>query len=209
MRLYVSTRNVFNRISYGRYAPRHSQRIYVNVSAKTPYLPPESQPYAVKPHKLSGMVIGGEWDLQAKPITDCLKVKFCLLHWIDGLAWKDTGCFEYLLDIIRQRGRVDGLRSLNDIESRYARLDQIYEEVQKDGRLLNAHELGNAKGRNLENSGILIHLGRNGEPIFGGAGCHRIAMAISLNIDIIPAKVGMIHAKYIHQWLLEMSMKAQ
>jgi len=188
---------------YGKDAPRHSQRIYVRVSEKTPYLPPEATPHPNQLRRLSGMIIGGDWDLQTKALLSCPRVHYCFLHWKEGLAWKDTGCYEYLLGIIHNRGRIDGLRSLDDIKIRYCRLDELYKKVKKDGRLLNAHELGKARGRNLENKGILIHIGRKGEPIFGGSGCHRIAMAISLGIQKIPAKLGMVHIEYIPKWLAQ------
>ncbi|WP_028575696.1 hypothetical protein [Desulfonatronovibrio hydrogenovorans] len=200
MRLYVILRNLRNKLIYGINAPRHSQRIYAKVSEQIPFLPPEAQPYAVRPHRLSGLIVGGDWDNKTASIYTCPKVKFSLMHWQQGIPWAETGCFEYLLEIIRQRGRVDGLRTLDDIKARYYRLDQVYKQVKNEGKLRNASELGRARKKNLENSGILIHLDRQGNPIFGGSGCHRIAMAISLGIQIIPAKLGLVHADYLSEW---------
>ncbi|RQD56886.1 MAG: hypothetical protein D5R98_09695 [Desulfonatronovibrio sp. MSAO_Bac4] len=203
MRLYVVIRNLRNKLVYGMNAPRHSQRIYAKVSEQTPFLPPKAQPYPVRPHRLSGLIVGGDWGNKTTSIYTCPKVKFSLMHWQQGIPWADTGCFEYLLEIIRQRGRVDGLRNLSEIRARYDKLDEIFEQVKQDGRLRNAQELGKARGKHLENSGVLIHLNSQGEPVFGGSGCHRIAMAISLGIEEIPAKLGMVHSEYIPVWLAE------
>lgn len=204
MRLYAVLRNVKNRVAYGAFAPKHSQRIYVNISGCTHYLPPEARPYAYMPRRLSGLVLGGDWDLRLEPIDKCPKVRFCLLHWQQGVPWEETGCFEYSLDMIGREGVFDGMRTLDDVKARYKRLDEIYEQVKKERRLRNASELGVARGRNREGHGITIHLDRTGKPVFGESGCHRMAMAVSLGLETIPAKIGIVHADYMPGWMNRM-----
>jgi len=201
MRLYAVLRNIKNRLAYGRHAPWHSQRIYVDATRCTHHLPPGERPYSYMPRRLSGIVVGGDWDRRVKPIDQSPKVGFCLLHWRSGISWEETGCYEYSMAIIEKEGVLDGMRSLDEVKERYIRLDEIFERVKKERRLLNASELGTARGKNREDHGIMIHLDRKGNPVFGDSGCHRMAMAVVLGLTCIPAKVGIVHEEFIPGWI--------
>ena len=42
-----------------------------------------------------------------------------------------------------------------------------------------------------------MHIGKNGNPFFGGGGSHRLAMAICLEVEFIPIQVGLIHEDFV------------
>lgn len=65
-------------------------------------------------------------------------------------------------------------------------------------------------GQNRELGGIEIHIGPEGEPIFGDSGNHRLAMALVLGLPRIPAMLGFVHedgfgrlADYRCEWKAE------
>ena len=47
-------------------------------------------------------------------------------HWHDGLSWDEAGAYQYMLELIQQLGRVDGCKNIDQIISRYAKLDNIF-----------------------------------------------------------------------------------
>ncbi|MBL1437509.1 MAG: hypothetical protein COB08_015080 [Rhodobacteraceae bacterium] len=143
-------------------------------------------------HRKSGLVVGGDWDQQRKPISEIPKIHYCLRHWHDSLSWEDAGAFDHMLELIQQKsGAVDGLTNLKDIKVRYANLDRIYAQVKADSRLQAVETI---RGKTFRKSGgIFFHLDRKGKPLFGNAGHHRLAIALSLGISHIPAQLGLVH----------------
>jgi hypothetical protein len=107
------------------------------------------------------------------------------------LSWEETGIYDAMMDQIRKHGKVDRLRTLEDIKLRYRQLDALYESVLQAGRLSPREEL--ISGNFREEGGILVNIGPDGKPYFGRKGNHRLAMAIAAGIDRIPAQLGVVH----------------
>ena len=103
-----------------------------------------------------------------------------------------------MMERIAERGELDGCRSLDDVIARYERLDVMFERVTREKRLRTMSEVRPDNFR--ERGGVYIHIGRHNNPIFGGGGCHRLAMAITLGIDEIPAQVGVVHPDALARW---------
>lgn len=78
------------------------------------------------------------------------------------------------------------------LRERYARLDEIFAEVRREGRLRHTHELA-AADSGIGWNGIEVHIGADGEPILGDAGLHRFAMAKVLGLERVPALLGFVH----------------
>ena len=87
------------------------------------------------------------------------------------------------------------------IISRFNMLDRAFEETKKTRRLKTRKEVNPSNFR--EHDGILVHIGKNGKPYFGGNGFHRLAMAKVLKLEKIPACIGLIDKdslKYLDEY---------
>ena len=98
-------RDIANRVSHGQAAPRAQERIWVDPSRMTRIYTrnPLETPDFRRQH--SGMVIGGDWDTHTEPLDQSWKIAACLAHCRDGIAWKDTGVFDRMSDMIAERDR--------------------------------------------------------------------------------------------------------
>src|SRR5690625_7470579 len=82
-------------------------------------------------------------------------------------------------------------------------LDRAYQETKKLGRLKTRKEMD--PGNFREKDGILVHIDDRGKPVFGGNGFHRLSISKALQLEKIPACVGMVdigamdHMKKFHQ----------
>lgn len=149
----------------------------------------------------SGLVVAGGWHERATCLDEDLKFGFCLQHWSQGVSWEDAGVFEFFKERIAIQGSYDGCRSMEDVKKRYANLDAIFMQVRDSGRLKSYREVApRATFRALGD--IRIHVGPGAEPIFGGAGVHRLAMAKIAEVDSIPARIGVIHPSAIPDWCI-------
>lgn len=173
-----------NVLRHGVRAPRRAERIWVDPSEVR-------ATYAGFDASDSGRVIGGGWPSRARSIEEYYKLHACRRHWVDGIGWTETGIIDELLERIRIDGHVDGLRTIEELEARYRALDEIYEVVRSEQRLRTRRELTDRAVR--ESDGILVHIGDEGQPIFGHRGGHRFVMALLLNLAIIPAQLGVVH----------------
>jgi hypothetical protein len=124
------------------------------------------------------------------------KMGISRLHWEQGLSWEETGAYEHVLARVAASGRpFDGCRDARDVVRRYTALDEVYDTVRAEGRLRCRDELG--PGGYRERGGIYVHVDRDGNPIFGGGGTHRLAMALILGLRRVPAQLGVVHPRGI------------
>jgi hypothetical protein len=179
---------------HGRRVARRYERVW---------LPPESIHRALV-HDLarsrsSGRVLSGDWDRVTRPVEQAPHVRQGLLRWRDGLPWEETGAYADLRAHIDASGGRHQGRTSRDIVDRYAELDRIFAQVSEEGRLRTSTELDPRAIR--ESAGILLHVGRDGRPLFNGSGgCHRLAMALALQLPTVPAQVGAVHASAPIDW---------
>jgi hypothetical protein len=128
------------------------------------------------------------------PVGMLVKVRCCVAHWRDGVSWEATGIFDHMLQKLDASGDPAGDRPTRaDLRRRYERLDRIFAQVVREKRLRPAHALGEDTARGAIWNGIEIHLGPGGEPIFGDAGTHRLAMARVIGLRRVPALLGVVH----------------
>lgn len=183
--------DVARMVRWGPGAPRYAELTWVN--------PRQCDRLYEGWHRYhSAQVVDGDWDLEVTPFEDDPKMRACRQHFQHGIAWENTGIYEYILtQISRRGGRYDGCESLEDVIARYRRLDTIFTRVQEEGQLRSSSSLG-APFR--ETGGVLIHFDRHGTPIFSGRGAHRLAMARVLELRSIPAVVGVVHRRAVTRW---------
>ncbi len=125
------------------------------------------------------------------PLSNLPKFAYCMRHWQDGLSWEESGAYDHIENLMESQNSVDGCRTRSDIIKRFEMLDAIFEAVRKAGELTAAGKLPNAIFR--EYGGVLVHIDRNGAPLFGLGGFHRLAIAKILKFPSFPAQIGLVH----------------
>lgn len=181
---------------HGWRAPRWGQRIWVD-PAEVRYT------YSrFKPTQHSGSVIEGEWDRTERPIEANEIVAAAIRHWQGGMSWEASGALDIHLERLRvlgARGRdVDGCYTPDDVHMRLCRLDELYEQTRREGRLRTRKECHDHLLR--EHGGVYIHISRDGRPIFGSRGTHRLVIAKVLELPHIPAHLGVLHGGALKSW---------
>lgn len=189
---WLAKRDVPNVARYVRDAPLWAQRIWIE---------PRGVDHAILGYgnEYSALVSGGDWDHEREPVNELPKVAGSYERWGKGKSWEESGVFDYVTGLILEQGEFDGCRSHNDLVRRYERIDELYESVVREGRLRTQRELRGARAFR-ELGGVRIHIGREGQALFGGAGQHRLAMAQILGIPRIPAQIGMVHSEALRMW---------
>ncbi len=147
--------------------------------------------------RFSGKVVGNPWPPEGGTICefrDVFKLQACLEHWKNRTPWEETGIYDHLLQKIKENPRhcFDGCSAMGDIRKRYVKLDFLFEETKKEGHFPEIK----SDGKNWsfrEKDGIVFHIGPDGRLFFGGNGCHRFALALVLQLPLIPAKLGCVH----------------
>lgn len=139
----------------------------------------------------SGKVIGGNWDLDVLDYEKVWDYQCCYEHFVLGKEWSETLVYKIILDNIAINGEKDGCKNINDVINRYEKLDRIFEDVKTNGYLKSPSQVNPEK--KSEKDGIMIHFGRNGEPIFGSQGCHRFAIAKILGLKETTCMLGVVH----------------
>jgi hypothetical protein len=92
--------------------------------------------------------------------------------------------------MIAERGQFDSCQTEEDIIARYQKIDALYPDIQKNGF---RDETVLRFGTPRLPEGVFVHLDRNGTPIFGAIGNHRIGIARALGLTRIPAQLGVVH----------------
>jgi hypothetical protein len=191
-RLRPVVRDAGNRLRYGADAPRYAERIWVR--------PAELHERVLGSRRLwSGQVRDGDWDRHREPVGSMPKVQACIDRWVHGHRWEDTGAYTWMMRLIEDRGRAkDGCETYEDVVARYAQLDRVFEQVRAEGRLRRRSEVDPPGFREL--GGVLVNVDRDGAPVAGGGGWHRLAMARILELPLIPAQVGLVHRAALPGW---------
>jgi len=164
------------------------------VYAEMIWVQPNSIQGAVKTsisRRYSGRIVDGDWDADFVPLRHLAKLNYCHERWVERKNWDDTKAIEYHMSVIEKEGVVDGCRTLPEVRRRLENLDRVFELVRADGFLSPKSNIRQPNFR--ESGGVLVHIGREGKPLFGHGGNHRLGIAMALDLDIIPAQIGQVH----------------
>ncbi len=186
--------DAFNRLRYGPQAPRYGERIWVRPSDCRCYIEAAdlAKHYGSRVRQMSGRVVYDWPESLEQPFENHPKLTYCWKHWQDDLSWAESGAIEFMLGkiAISPTGVTDKCRTPEDVQRRFESLDSIWADVKGRGRFPTRQEL--VPGAFREVGGILVHLGPGGVPVFSGAGCHRFAIALMLDVPF-PAQLGVVH----------------
>lgn len=186
-------RDVLNRVKYGGNS---------HVSCEAIFIDPKSITRVINPGIFnrwdSGRVVGGSWDEKTTDIYDFPKYIVCHKRFVDGKSWEEAGAYKLMLNLIEKKPGEDGCHSIDDIKSRYEDLNKVYDRVARERKLLSRSDIKSYNFR--ESGGVYVHIDRKGEIIFGGGGCHRLAIAKILRLEVIPAQLGVVHEDALRFW---------
>ncbi len=179
-------RDLINSLEFGRGFPRTFQRLYIPANA-----------IQVRNNSLrydqSSQVISGDWDKEVFSIwsdhASNNNLRAAYRKYSENLSWADVGS----IDSIFARWAKNGASRM-DVENRLANLDKIYARTAQERFLPTMAEVGGFR----EFGGILVHFGRDLNPILGRGGNHRLAIALALDIPYIPVQVGAIHETLVN-----------
>jgi len=181
-----------NKIKYGPKAPLYAERIWIN--------PRDCKLRLSGLGDYSGRVVE-EWPPKKtksiNKVASSYRIKSCINRWVHGKPWETTTDYQKKLQNLSERGYAwDGeCYSEKELLEKYKTLDHIFKQVKKEGRIKPGKEI--KPGIFRESGTFLIHVGPNGELYLGGGGHHRFAMALILNLDLIPAQIGCVHKNAI------------
>jgi hypothetical protein len=189
-RAVLRSRDLTNRLRYGAGAPKYAELIWVQ---------PGDIRHALVGHsnyvKCSGKVIDIEAHFRVTDLDGTPRMQSSHAHWVDGVPWHETRDHTVMREAIRAGRDWAGCRTEEDLDRRYRKLDEIFEATRSSGRLKTRKELD--PGAFREEGGILICIGRNGEPLLYD-GFHRLAIARILDLPIIPAQLGYVDRAAVH-----------
>lgn len=177
------TREKLNILLHKERAPLYAERLWVNPLEITKSVRLGSQTYT------SGKILANKKCFDNYiPLNEDKIIKKCFDHWVNGRSWARTGMIDEMLQMINRYGSYDGCKTQADVFERYSRLDQLFNTISKERTFKHKQELDKKAFR--EEGGILIHIGPGGELFFGGNGNHRLAIALVLELDLIPVQLG-------------------
>jgi hypothetical protein len=158
--------------------------------------------------KWCGYVMDGPWDIQDKrPIEEYLasyiysRTVFEIFR--DEIPYRSTEQYAEMIEAVRNHRRGDwrtrGCRDEADVECYFERLLSIYDSIRKHG-YKSQSDLGSRRWYDE----IKVFIDRNGElHKRQGAGHHRLAMAINLQVPKVPVVVIGIHRAWALKAQLE------
>lgn len=177
---------------FGRNAPRFGQRLWI-APAEIDWM----LTYPL-PRHLSGQFRSGGWDQRVDQYALCPVLSMIQDRIWRGIEWENLAYFQRLLSLAEQEkspSRRDYLGKM--IRAKYHLVDQLIDEVKVSRRLKTCRELGGFR----EVGGVYVHIARDGSPVFGLAGRHRLAVASALRLPRIPVQLGVVHAELLRPWI--------
>ena len=174
-RLTAWRRDRGNRARYGAEAPRFAERIWID---------PHSLHHAVVglSREDSGRVWEGAWPPppgEIVPLMELSKIRSAIEHFRDGVPWGETAHYR----------ETKGVGKYAD-PAYWGRYEELYERVRRAGGLKTRPRVN--PGNFRERGGILVHIGPDGTLYHGDGGNRRLAVALALGLERVPAQVGWV-----------------
>ncbi len=200
--IWTGVRSISNLLRYGDTAPRPRQRLSISPADITDrYL--QSRNGNIRfGHWRSGQVVDGDWDQSRRPFVKSIKFQSCAAHFNKGVEWKDTKALPYGLNKLEQNGKYDGCSTEPELLARYASLDNLWAKTKVAGALP-----PKAARNTTLRTGILVHIDRQGQLLFGNQGFHRLAIAKLAKIETMTVVLGIVHPQALNTEAYQTLMK--
>lgn len=135
-------------------------------------------------------VLAGDWDLDSEAFELKRKHRSMVEHLRNGAAWRDTPLFEYYTRLLENRGVFLGMRNIAEIERYYTEhFDEMVNSISEHGFRVSAETDGRIDIPH-------VHIGRDGEFLFGDNGNHRLVIAREVGVERIPCRVRARHVSW-------------
>ncbi|MFD0980807.1 hypothetical protein [Tropicimonas aquimaris] len=195
-------RDMKNRLVLGAEAPLSDECIYIDPQQVThAYIANGTSEAPRFRRRHSGLVRDGDWDRSVKLVGDGVKERAVKDHFLNNVCWEETGIIDYLMSDVHRKGSADGFSTVEEIKARYARMDALFEDIRRSGRMKTRAELDSYLRR--EHGGVYVHIARDGTPLKAGGGTHRLIIAKLLGLRRMPAHLGVIHAEAVRNGLMK------
>lgn len=181
-------RDITNRVRYGPDAPKYCERIWIS--------PREVSGIdgTVASREMSARVVTN-WNQFFPNIGELRserKIRSMWQRFGDGLPWEETDEFHHRVEIYMRRKAMNRSDASAALLAYYQRYEIMYDEMRSSRQMkTRAQVRGNKAFR--EHGGVLIHVGPDGRLVHGGHGKRRFAIAHLLDLEQIPAVLGLIH----------------
>lgn len=157
----------------------------------------------------SGKIVGGDWDRQGSEIRESGLYEAFRLRYCDGVEWEDIEYYRRNVDNMRAGNITKYGSTVEAVELYFEQLDIIYQSIQEGG-YMPQHELRAStrpildsffsrlpflESRNIVRHEISVSIGRSGELLLGD-GRHRLTMLKFLDVENIPIRVVVRHARW-------------
>lgn len=186
-KISIYKRDIVNKCRYGIHAPKYMEQIWID-PRKIDTVIGKQEVYDVTGiHRNRSSAIIVNWDDVDKPtpLMDEYRIRYCFEHWKTGKSWNELGVIDYM-----SKTNKYGSWPTEKIQARFEMLDKAFKETKTLGRIKSRKEVNPENFR--EQDGIYVHIAKNGKPVFGGNGYHRLAIAKVLELKQIPACVGIV-----------------
>ena len=142
-----------------------------------------------------GRVMGGEWDREVVRFDQCHHYESYNHVFEKGGHWKETPYYRYNLARINRGEIFEGCKSVDDLNERFQKLNELYESIKDNGFKLKKDLTTNEDKLDVYDD-VVVHIGRNGELILED-GNNRLAIAKVLKLSQIPVRAGRRHEKWV------------
>jgi len=162
-----------------------------------------------KPQLVTGMIKGGNWDKNIFPVKDLLPIRSVRDRFINGKSWQETEYYHSFLERISKGDLPYGCHNKQDIDKHCSYIDELFGEIDNNGYKLQTELRGTKFGdSNRVEHEITVNIDRDGRYLFCD-GRRRLAIVYALNIEKIPVKVCIRHAKWeaFRQEILDFAKK--
>jgi hypothetical protein len=137
-----------------------------------------------------GDILSGDWDVRRLvELESSEKHRSVYQRYVLGFSWEDTELFRRIYTARLESGeRIRGVESVGDLANEYGRkVDGLFSSMKQEGFVIERDASGRPK--TLPH----VHIGRNGDIIFGNNGNHRLAIARILKVESVPCWVRSRH----------------
>ena len=141
------------------------------------------------PLALLGVVRGGDWDRGLPRVEVQPKYRACAARVELDTSWEATGIIDLLADELTEGDAETiehGCGSREDLKRRY--------ETEREALFRTLRDEG--YDRSLSPVCCRVHIGRDGDLLFGSGGRHRFSLSRLLGIDTVPVQVMVRHAEW-------------
>ena len=140
-----------------------------------------------------GDILAGNWDIQ-RSIDMTASAKHHAIHerFVLNIPWEETGLFQSAYAVRFARGEIlRGVDNVRDLALEYTkRVDSLYDDMKLNGFVIATDDSGRPK--TLPH----VHIGRDGQILFGNNGNHRLAIAKIIGLREIPCWVRGRHLEW-------------